>query len=265
MAPWTLVSPASRGIGFHLTRHLLRNTTLPIVATARKDVEGVRKSMLEGLKDVDQERLKVLSLDVTDESTISKAAEETKQLFPLDKNHLHLAFCIPGILHPEKSPAQLEHEQLTHAFAVNTIGPMLMFKHFSNFLPKKSTDMSLPASRITLPEQAVWLNMAARVGSTTDNKLGGWYSYRASKAAVNSVTKGEDIFVRQRSGDNAMVMSYHPGTVKTGLSREFWGGVPEEKLFTPEFAVEKMVGVVGSVGLQGRGKCWDWMLEEVLP
>ncbi|TVY59064.1 putative oxidoreductase [Lachnellula cervina] len=265
MAPWTLVSPASRGIGFHLTRHLLRNTSLPVVATARKDVEGVRKSMLEGLKDVDQERLKVLSLDVTDESTISNAAEETKKLFPLDKNHLHLAFCIPGILYPEKSPAQLEHEQLTHAFAVNTIGPMLMFKHFCNFLPKKSTDMSLPASRITLPEQAVWLNMAARVGSTTDNKLGGWYSYRASKAAVTSVTKGEDVFVRQRSGDNAMVMSYHPGTVKTGLSKEFWGGVPGEKLFTPEFAVEKMVGVVGSVGLQGRGKCWDWMLEEVLP
>jgi len=65
MTPWTLVSPASRGIGFHLTRHLLRNTTLPVVATARKDIEGVRKSMLEGLKDVDEERLKVLSLDVT--------------------------------------------------------------------------------------------------------------------------------------------------------------------------------------------------------
>ena len=65
MAPWTLVSPASRGIGFNLTRHLLRNTTLPVVATARKDVEGVRKSMLEGLKDVDEKRLKVLSLDVT--------------------------------------------------------------------------------------------------------------------------------------------------------------------------------------------------------
>ncbi|TVY47340.1 hypothetical protein LOCC1_G002135 [Lachnellula occidentalis] len=275
MAPWTLVSPASRGIGFHLTRHLLRSTSLPVVATARKDAEGVRKSMLEGLEDVDQERLKVLNLDVTesretewqriDESTISKAAEETKKLFPLDKNHLHLAFCIPGILYPEKSPAQLEHKQLTHAFAVNTIGPMLMFKHFSNFLPRKSTDISLPASLITLPKQAVWLNMAARIGSTTDNKLGGWYSYRASKAGVISVTKGEDIYVRQRSGDNAMAMGYHPGTVKTGLSKEFWAGVPEEKLFTPEFAVEKMVGVVGSVGLQGRGKCWDWMLEEVLP
>jgi NAD(P)-dependent dehydrogenase (short-subunit alcohol dehydrogenase family) len=206
-----------------------------------------------------------LKLTRIDESTISNAAEETKRLFPADENHLHLGFCIPGILYPEKSPAQLEHEQLNHTFAVNTIGPLLIFKHFSPFLPKKSTKISLPASSITLPNHAVWLNMSARVGSTSDNKLGGWYSYRASKAAVNSATKGEDIFVRQRSGENAMVMSYHPGTVKTGLSKEFWGNVKEEKLFSPEFAVEKMVGVVGSVGLEGRGRCWDWKGEEVLP
>jgi len=82
---------------------------------------------------------------------------------------------------------------------------------------------------------------------------------------VNSATKGEDIFVQQRSGDSAMVISYHPGTVKTGLSKEFWGNVKEEKLFSPEFAIEKMVGVVGSVGLEGRGRCWDWKGEEVLP
>jgi NAD(P)-dependent dehydrogenase (short-subunit alcohol dehydrogenase family) len=206
-----------------------------------------------------------MKLTRIDESTISKAAEETKKLFPADKNHLHLGFCIPGILYPEKSPAQLEHEQLTHTFAVNTIGPLLIFKHFSPFLPKKSTNISLPPSSITLSSHAVWLNMSARVGSTSDNKLGGWYSYRASKAAVNSATKGEDIFVRQRSGENAMVMSYHPGTVKTGLSKEFWGNVKEEKLFSPEFAVEKMVGVLGSVGLEGRGRCWDWKGEEVLP
>lgn len=107
--------------------------------------------------------------------------------------------------------------------------------------------------------------MSARVGSTTDNSLGGWYSYRASKAGVNSITKSLDLFLRTRSGDKAMAMSYHPGTVKTGLSKEFWGNVKEEKLFSPEFAVEKMVGVVRNVGLDGRGKCWDWKGEEILP
>jgi hypothetical protein len=65
MVPWALVTPASRGIGFHLTRHILRNTTLPVVATARKDTESVKKFILDDLKDLDENRLRVLSLDVT--------------------------------------------------------------------------------------------------------------------------------------------------------------------------------------------------------
>ncbi len=107
--------------------------------------------------------------------------------------------------------------------------------------------------------------MSARVGSTSDNSLGGWYSYRASKAAVNSIAKSVDIFLRQRCGDKAMCVSLHPGTVKTGLSEEFWGSTPVEKLFSPEFSVEKMIEVVNTVGVEGRGKCWDWKGTEILP
>jgi NAD(P)-dependent dehydrogenase (short-subunit alcohol dehydrogenase family) len=107
--------------------------------------------------------------------------------------------------------------------------------------------------------------MSARVGSTTDNNLGGWYSYRASKAGVTSITKSLDLWLKTRSGENAMAIAYHPGTVKTGLSRGFWESVKEEKLFSPEYAVEKMVGVVNGVGLDGRGRCWDWRGVEVLP
>jgi NAD(P)-dependent dehydrogenase (short-subunit alcohol dehydrogenase family) len=73
--------------------------------------------------------------------------------------------------------------------------------------------------------------MSARVGSTSDNALGGWYSYRASKAGVNSITKSFDLYLKTKSGENAMAMAYHPGTVRTGLSREFWGNVKEGKLF----------------------------------
>jgi hypothetical protein len=63
-----------------------------------------------------------------------------------------------------------------------------------------------------------------------------------------------------------MAMAYHPGTVRTDLSRDFWETVPKEKLFEPEFAAEKMVEVVtGKVGLDGRGRCWDWKGEEILP
>lgn len=107
--------------------------------------------------------------------------------------------------------------------------------------------------------------MSARVGSTTDNSLGGWYSYRASKAAVNSIVKSVDIYLRQRCGDSAMCVGLHPGTVKTDLSAEFWESTPKEKLFTPEFAAEKLVQVVRDVGLDGRGKCWDWRGQEIPP
>lgn len=82
---------------------------------------------------------------------------------------------------------------------------------------------------------------------------------------MNSVSKSLDLYLRGRSGEKAMAMAYHPGTVKTGLSKDFWGGVKEEKLFSPEYAVEKMVGVVKSVGVEGRGRCWDWKGEEILP
>jgi NAD(P)-dependent dehydrogenase (short-subunit alcohol dehydrogenase family) len=181
---------------------------------------------------------------------------------------------MPGILHVEKSPAQLSHAHLTQTFAVNTIGPLLLFKHFSSFLPTRRTPLALaPAPAPTkerastaLPAHAVWLNMAARVGSTSDNVLGGWYSYRASKAGVVSATRGEDVWVRARAADRAMVVAYHPGTVRTGLSEGFWATVPEGKLFGVEDAVRMMVGVVCGLGVaEGRGRCWDWEGKEILP
>jgi NAD(P)-dependent dehydrogenase (short-subunit alcohol dehydrogenase family) len=179
-------------------------------------------------------------------------------------NHLHLTFAIPGILYPERSPSQLDHAQLTRTFAINTIGPLLLMKHFTPFLPTKATKLPKEPEP-GLPPYAVWLTMSARVGSTTDNQLGGWFSYRASKAGVTSVSKSLDLWLRGKSGDNAMAMAYHPGTVKTGLSKEFWGSVAKEKLFTPEYAVEKMVGVVRNIELEQRGRCWDWRGAEVLP
>lgn len=203
----------------------------------------------------------------SDEDSIERAAQKAESLFPPNKHHLHLAFSMPGILYPEKSPAQLNHAQIKETFAVNTIGPLLLSKHFTPFLPKKSTKLSQWQSTESevLPNQAVWLNMAARVGSTSDNSLGGWYSYRASKAGVYSITKTLDLYLKTRSGDNAVAIAYHPGTVKTGLSKEFWGNVKEGKLFSVEDAVDKMLKVVREVGVEGRGKCWDWKGEEIKP
>lgn len=127
-------------------------------------------------------------------------------------------------------------------------------KHFSPLLPKKS--FSPAASTTTpdltnLPSQAVWASMAARVGSTTENGLGGWYSYRASKAGVISLTKTFDLHLQTRSGERAMAIALHPGTVKTGFSKEFWGGVEEGKLFSAE--VGHVISITVWVDQMGSG------------
>ncbi|OTA93400.1 hypothetical protein M434DRAFT_395666 [Hypoxylon sp. CO27-5] len=291
--PWILVSPASRGIGHALTRHLLRSTTAPVLATARSDLSGVRASILGSLTSsplLEEEvsrRLHITQVDVTNESTLQSTSAEAAKLFPTTTHHLHLAFALPGILHPEKSPCDINYENALHTLQVNVLGPLMLMKYFSDFLPRKGATNSReplsffpsapnsnsssgprdgkPGEQGRFPNHATWLTASARVGSTSDNRLGGWYTYRASKAAVNSLTKTFDLHLKVRSADNAVAMAYHPGTVRTGLSKEYWGRVREDKLFSPEYAAGRMVEVVRTRTIGDRGKCWDWKGEEVLP
>ncbi|KAF9639513.1 hypothetical protein BFW01_g11319 [Lasiodiplodia theobromae] len=253
--PWALITPASRGIGRALARHVLSTTRVPVVATARGDrgnIDAARKEILAGVERRDEvkaeERLKVVGMDFL------------------------------GLLFPEKAPSQIDAADALLTFRTNALGPLLAIKHFSPFLPRKSTRFSSSSSPSSsdgddtssydgLPsDHAVWATMSARVGSIGDNRLGGWYSYRASKAAVNQATKTFDNHLRTSAAGNAMAVALHPGTVKTGLSEEFWGNVAEGKLFSPEFASERLVEVVRGLGVErGRGRCWDWRGEEVLP
>jgi NAD(P)-dependent dehydrogenase (short-subunit alcohol dehydrogenase family) len=292
--PWILVCPSSRGIGFALTRKLLLTTSLPVLATTRQRDPSVTKSaLLEGLvgnnnnsnNNNPSRRLTVVPCDVTDESSIAAAAAEAARLFPPREHHLQLACAIPGVLHPEKSPRQVDAALALDSLRVNTLGPLLLMKHFGDLLPRRRTEMaeewpspseskagtgttgaiSSRAGATAAAAAAVWLNMAARVGSTADNRLGGWYSYRASKAAVISLTKTFDLHLAARCGDRAMAVAYHPGTVRTDFSEAFWAGVEEGKLFSPEYAVDRMLDVVAGLRLEQRGRCWDWKNEQVPP
>ncbi|KAJ6444101.1 tRNA-splicing endonuclease [Purpureocillium lavendulum] len=283
--PWIFVCPSSRGIGLALTRRLLLATSLPVLATTRQtDTSVTKSSILDGLQakrggrgDDGQQgdlswRLHVVRCDVTDESCIRQAAAAAAELFPPKTHHLQLACAIPGVLHAEKSPSQVQPEAALESFQVNALGPLLLAKHFCDFLPRRATPVPAAGEGREedellggLPAHATWLSMAARVGSTTDNRAGGWYSYRASKAAVISLTRSLDLYLRARCDDKALAVAYHPGTVKTEFSREFWGGVPEGKLFSPEFAAEKMVAVIQGLKMGQRGRCWDWKGEEVPP
>lgn len=172
---------------------------------------------------------------------------------------------MPGILYPEKSPGQINADDALLTFRTNALGPMLMIKHFSPFLAKKRSEALREDELQGLPSISTMAVMSARVGSISDNRLGGWYSYRSSKAAVNQLVKTFDNHLKTASGDKAISIALHPGTVKTEFSKEFWGGVKKEKLFEKDWVAERLVDVVRTVGVDGRGKCWDWEGKEVPP
>lgn len=273
--PWALVSPASRGIGRALARHVLRTTRAPVVATARGDLDRAQHEILEGLESDDaRERLSMVELNYLDEKTIEAASRSCAERFPQRSHHLHLAFVVPGLLFPEKAPAQIDADNALLTLQTNTLGPLLAIKHFARHLPRKSTSMpnsdgsssGAAVAFANLPRPATWATMSARVGSISDNRLGGWYSYRASKAAVNQITKTFDNHLRAQAGDKAVAVAMHPGTVRTGLSRDFWDSVAKEKLFEADWVAERLMGVLmDGKGERLRGKCWDWKGEEVPP
>ena len=198
-----------------------------------------------------------------EEETIKAAASKTKHMFGKSDNHLRLAFAIPGILHPEKSPAQIDYDLALQTFKINTLGPMLLMKHFCAFLPRKASHCLTPLDG--LPARAVWGTMAARVGSTTDNVKGGWYSYRASKAGVVSLAKTFDLYLQGVSGEHAVSVALHPGTVKTNLSKDFWDTVEGGKLFAPELAAKQLCEVVNGAKMSERGLFLDWAGKVIKP
>lgn len=186
-------------------------------------------------------RTSVPPVDVTDEASIATAAERIGA--PVD-----LLIIATGILHdgaamPERALKELDAATLSHLFAINTIGPALVLKHFAPLLPRDA------ASAIAV--------LSARVGSISDNRSGGWYGYRASKAALNMIVRSAAIEL-SRSRPRAVCVALHPGTVDTGLSRPFQSRVPADKLFTPAFSAARMLDVLNGLTPADTGRCFAW-------
>ena len=147
------------------------------------------------------------ALDLTDAHSIETAAEQIKSQGPF-----HLIIHAAGILHqpdfmPEKRLADVNIEQMQATFMVNTFGPAMVLRYFSRLLDKQA---------------GVFALLSAKVGSIEDNRLGGWYSYRASKAALNMMIKTAAIEIK-RTQPNTIVIAMHPGTVNSALSHPFRG------------------------------------------
>ncbi|GGD59074.1 SDR family NAD(P)-dependent oxidoreductase [Lacimicrobium alkaliphilum] len=163
-------------------------------------------------------------------------------------SHIDQFICCVGLLHegelqPEKKLEHLNAEHLHRYFAVNSIIPALWLKH-------------LPAL-VDAKRSAVIAFLSARVGSITDNRLGGWYGYRSSKAALNMLIKTAQVEYRRRCPGVALV-SYHPGTVDTPLSAPFQDRVPAHKLFKKEEAAGYLLSQLEGLTSDQAPYYLDW-------
>lgn len=232
---------ASGGIGNALANHLDR---CPAVSKLFRLSRSGQRS--ESTKDL------LLQVDFDNEETIAKAATAIEGAV----GELHLVIVATGILHdrdrvqPEKTWRSLNGSAMEPAFRINAIGPALVAKHFLPLLAKD--------------RKSAFAVLSARVGSIEDNRLGGWYAYRASKAALNMLIKTLSIELA-RSYPNALCVGLHPGTVDTALSAPFQKGIAPEKLFSPAQSARYLLTVLDQLTPDDSGHLYAWDGSRVPP
>lgn len=224
-----LVFGASGGIGAAIVAELLARGYAHIHAGARRPAASADARVIP------------FTFDLGDEASIAAAAAALPE--PPD-----LVFIASGILHgdgwgPEKSYRALDPARMAEVLAINTIGPALIAKHV---LPR------LPRDR-----RSVFAALSARVGSISDNRLGGWHSYRASKAALNMLMANFAIEMRARASE-AIIAALHPGTVDSALSAPFQRGVAPDKLFSPAQSAAYLLDVLDRLTPADSGGLFAW-------
>ena len=228
-----VVAGATGGIGSAFVETLLDDSGVGSVAALSRSPLPVR-----------DERLAHHLVDFDDETSIADAASACAARGPVD-----LVIVATGILHrdpdirPEKRIADLEAASIQEVLHVNTVIPAMLAKHFLPLLRRDA--------------RSGFAAISARVGSIGDNRLGGWVSYRASKAALNMVIKTFAI-EHARSHPESFVVALHPGTTDTRLSRPFQRNVPEGKLFTPTFVAERLLSVLDGLSADDSGGLFAW-------
>jgi NAD(P)-dependent dehydrogenase (short-subunit alcohol dehydrogenase family) len=236
------VQGASRGLGLALTAALAERDEFDTVYAASREPES--SEGLVALREQRGGRVRPLAMDVRAESSIEWAAEKVASEQPA----LHLLICAAGMLHegstqPEKRFEQVHQTSMEHAFAVNAYGPLLTARHLLALMPHD--------------ERAVIANISAHAGSITDNRLGGWYSYRASKAAQNMFTRTLAIELSRRA-PKAICVALDPGSMDTDLSRPYRRNVHAEDLASPDHAASRLLVLIDSLGTEHSGQFLRW-------
>ena len=227
---------ASGGIGAALVAALAAHTDVACVHAGSRGGTGPMHP-----------KVQPFAFDLTDEGSIAGACEHIGA--PLD-----LVLVATGRLTrangegPEKAYRAVSGEGLAELFAINAIGPALIAKHVLPLMPR---------DRLTM-----FAALSARVGSISDNRLGGWHAYRASKAALNMLVRNLAIEL-SRSHPQAVAVTLHPGTVDTGLSQPFQKGVAADKLFDADYAAGRLLAVIDGLTPAQSGGLFAWDGAEV--
>eukprot|EP00172_Hildenbrandia_rubra_P002243 Plantae.Rhodophyta-Hildenbrandia_rubra.ctg29561.p1 GENE.Plantae.Rhodophyta-Hildenbrandia_rubra.ctg29561~~Plantae.Rhodophyta-Hildenbrandia_rubra.ctg29561.p1 ORF type:complete len:310 (+),score=34.91 Plantae.Rhodophyta-Hildenbrandia_rubra.ctg29561:966-1895(+) len=232
---------ASRGIGLALTKEVAKRFDGKVIGLCR------RPDVAEDLSDVvesDRERIFKGEIDIENENSVEKAASFVRNV---GDNRLDLLINCAGLLWtdermPETSVTRVTTDFMEQCFRVNTLGAMLVMKHF--------TPLMIVDRKAKNRVPSVLATISARVGSIEDNKIGGWYSYRVSKAAQNMLTRTASVEMGRKG---VIVVGLHPGTVATDLSTPWQKNVKPEKLFKAEDSSRMLSDVIDSLEPQDSG------------
>jgi len=229
---------ATGGIGAALTQELVNRADVNLVHALSRRGAGVSSA-----------KLKPGRIDLLDEDRITAAAKEVAASGAPDLVIVATGILSDGAgLSPEKSYRQQSPEAFQRVFELNTFGPGLVAKHFLPIMPRSG--------------RAVFAALSARVGSISDNRMGGWHAYRASKAALNMLIRNYAIEQKRRN-ESFIAVSLHPGTVDTELSKPFQSNVPSKQLFTAEQSARHLLQVVDQLTPNDSGRAFDWAGKEI--
>ncbi|MGP5101368.1 SDR family oxidoreductase [Psychrobacter celer] len=250
-----LVIGGTGGIGRAMVQALLQRQHL---ANEQSDTDTAHTKIYatyhKSQPDFAADHLYWISMDVSDEDSIEQAIADIKQ----QTTHIDWVINCVGLLHtphnqPEKALRQMQTDFFLQNMQINALASLLIAKHIKPLLKnaERSTD-----------NPAIFATISARVGSISDNRLGGWYSYRISKAALNMGMKNLSI-EWSRSLKDVCVVVMQPGTVDTQLSSPFQGNVADEKLFTPAYSAARLLAVLDSMSAAQSGGFVDWAGESI--
>lgn len=243
MGQTAVVFGASGGIGFAIARQLLERPEIERVWGTFRNRD--RAAALLTLADQSGDRLRAIPMDGTDEQSIAAVAAAIAATTP----QVDLALNCIGILHdqdrlqPEKSLRQIERDRLLRYFEINSIPSLLLGKQFADLFRGN--------------RRSVFACISAKIGSIQDNQLGGWYGYRASKAALNMYLKTLAIEYARKC-PRAIVLSLHPGTTDTPLSKPFQRNVPPDKLFSCDRAAAQLLALCDRATPADSGCFFSW-------